>query len=504
MTKRTRALAGLTAGVLAVSAMAFGFSKWSSEVDLNGTVSANGKWEVAVTAASANISSTGAEMGVIHTESSYTVVTYPVYVDYKNNYYSFRIGDDEAAETKISYTDFTAHYANFKSTYVDEASRTGKSIGVSKFGSGAKSGDYTFVLNVADGYENIVENWYNRSSLKATDGGASDGQQIGTAIAWCYKGSDTNTPDNDKIKLTWADANAYFAENPSSDATETTDAKYEVTVYPITLVTSNGYYAYQVDDLNPAKVAMTKAQLDAYSNRVELNRIYDPASKEYRRFASLFKVSNSSASSMTMQISYVDGFDASGFATTNGMSNAKAVDGDAYSTYLGQQIGSAILRYVGGYSTTTSENPNMSAPDWKQANDALTANPSTTTNLSATINDNSVTYAPVTFTLPEAWANYNVTITNNGTVNANLSDYKVETSLDGETQFDDVFEVTTPEFGKDEVLAPGESCTFNVVVKAKNGTDNSIESDTGSFTITLSYVQDEVEAAPAVSHTHAE
>ena len=484
--------------------MAFGFSKWSSDVDLNGTVSANGKWDVAVTAASANISSTGAEMGVIHTEPSYTVVTYPVYVDYKNNYYSFRIGDDKAAETKIGYTDFTAHYANFKSTYVDKANQTGKSIGVSKFGSGAASGDYTFVLNVADGYENIVENWYNRSSLKATDGGASDGKQIGTAIAWCYKGGETNTPANDKVKLTWADANAYFAENPASDATETTDTKYEVTVYPITLTTSNGYYAYQVDDLNPAKVAVTKAQLDAYSSQVTLNRIYDKASGEYRRFASLYKVTDSTwKQDLTVKMSYVEGFDASGMDTRGGMSNAKAADGDAYSAYVGQQVGSAVLYAVGGSAATASENPNLSAPDWKQANEALTANPSTTTNLTATITDNSVTYAPVTFTLPEAWANYNVTITNNGTVNANLADYKVETSLDGETQFDDVFEVTTPEFGTDEVLAPGESCTFNVVVKAKDGTDNSIESDTGNFTITLSYVQDEVEAAPAVDHTHS-
>lgn len=330
MTKRTRALAGLTAGVLAVSAMAFGFSKWSSDVALNGTVSANGKWEVAVTAADASISSTGAKMEKINTESSYTVVTYPVYVDYRSGYYSFRIGDNEAAETKISYTDFTTNYEK----------NTAKWIGVSKFGSGATSGDYTFMLNVADEYKNIVDEWLNRSSLKATDDGASNGKQIGTAIAWCYKGFPTNTPANDKIKLTWAAANTYFAANNTTTAT-------------------------------------------------------------------------------------------------------------------------------------------------------------------AEITDNAVTYAPVTFTLPEAWANYKVTVTNNGTVNANLSDYKVETSLGGDAQFADVFQVTAPEFGKNEVLAPGESCTFNVVVKAKNGTDNSIESDTGKFTITLNYVQDNVEDAPAVDHTHS-
>lgn len=323
--------------------MAFGFSKWSSNVDLNGTVSANGKWEVAVTAADASISSTGAEMEKINTESSYTVVTYPVYVDYRasSGYYSFRIGDDEAAKTQITYTDFTTHYANFKSTYVDEANRTGKSIGVSKFGSGAPSGDYTFMLNVAGEYENIVDEWLNRSSLKAADNGDSNGKQIGTAIAWLYKGRSTSTPANNNIKLTWDAANTYFKENRTTTAT-------------------------------------------------------------------------------------------------------------------------------------------------------------------AQIADNSVTYAPVTFTLPEAWANYNVTVTNNGTVNANLSDYKVVTSLEGDAKFADVFQVTTPKFGENEVLAPGKSCTFNVVVKAMNGTDNSIESDTGNFTITLNYVQDNVEAAPTVGHTHSE
>lgn len=314
--------------------MAFGFSKWSSDVDLNGTVSANGKWDVAVTAADAAISSTGAEINEIDAESSYEVVTYPVYVTYySSGYYGFVIGDDEGTKTQITYTDFTTNYGKGAAKY----------IGVSKFksaGGSLANDNYTFMLNVADEYQGIVGKWLNQATLKAADGGASDGEQIGTAIAWLYHGFATNKPANPNIDLTWDAANTYFAAN----------------------------------------------------------------------------------------------------------------------------------------STTT---------------------------VTAEITDNSVTYAPVTFTLPEAWANYNVTITNNGTVNANLSDYKVETSLDSDALFADVFEVTTPKFGEDEVLAPGDSCTFNVVVKALNGTENSIESDTGNFTITLSYVQDDVEDAPAVAHTHS-
>ena len=126
-----------------------------------------------------------------------------------------------------------------------------------------------------------------------------------------------------------------------------------------------------------------------------------------------------------------------------------------------------------------------------------------TRNLTAVFTKDTVTYAPVEFTLPEAWANYTVTITNNGTVNANLADCKVVTSLDDGSKFADAFEVSVPEFGADEVLAPGKSCTFNVVVKALNDADGNMAASTGSFTIGLNYVQDEVEAAPGVSHSHS-
>ena len=104
-----------------------------------------------------------------------------------------------------------------------------------------------------------------------------------------------------------------------------------------------------------------------------------------------------------------------------------------------------------------------------------------TRNLTAVFTEDTVTYAPVEFTLPEAWANYTVTITNNGTVNANLADCKVVTSLDDGSDFADAFEVSVPEFGADEVLAPGESCTFNVVVKALNDADGNMAASTGSF-----------------------
>lgn len=113
-----------------------------------------------------------------------------------------------------------------------------------------------------------------------------------------------------------------------------------------------------------------------------------------------------------------------------------------------------------------------------------------------TYTDTAVSYAGVEFSIPGAWAEYSVTITNNGTVNANLSDYEFVTSkLD-----DAVFTVDTPELGND-VLAPGESCTFTFVVQADTEA-NELAADAAEFTVTLNYVQDTVEAAPSASHSH--
>ena len=58
----------------------------------------------------------------------------------------------------------------------------------------------------------------------------------------------------------------------------------------------------------------------------------------------------------------------------------------------------------------------------------------------------------------------------------------------------------TPDLS-DEVIAPGESCTLNVVVKAADIESGSLE-DTGTLSITLPYSQDTVETAPDAGHTH--
>lgn len=259
MRKRTKIFAGLVAGIMALGAMCFGFAQWSTDITLNGTVNAAGKWDVAITDAKVEqVSNIGAEA-----EGAYEVVLYPVYVDYKNNYYYFRI-DDINTET-VSVT-------------ADEIAAYDTSIGVSSFQSGAKSGDYTFRLNKNEGVAGIVEHWYNRTSLKAADGGAMDGQCIGTAIAWCYKGFPTNTPDNGNVVLTYDDAKTYLAEHAGTTftATEVTYATVNFSMpgawakYSVT-ITNNGTAAANLNDLD-----LTFSDLDAIYS-VNCPRLKDDA-----------------------------------------------------------------------------------------------------------------------------------------------------------------------------------------------------------------------------------
>ena len=71
MKKSTKILALCMCAVLALSVMAFGFAKWSTDVTLGGTVSANGKWDVKVTDASLELSNAGASMKDFSVEKSF-------------------------------------------------------------------------------------------------------------------------------------------------------------------------------------------------------------------------------------------------------------------------------------------------------------------------------------------------------------------------------------------------------------------------------------------------
>lgn len=113
-----------------------------------------------------------------------------------------------------------------------------------------------------------------------------------------------------------------------------------------------------------------------------------------------------------------------------------------------------------------------------------------------TFTETDVTYADVNFSLPGAWAKYSLTVTNNGTVNANLSDITCELV----TEQADQLVLDAPDL-ESEVLKPGESCTLTYVVKVPADYEGELNAS-GTLNIKLPYSQDTVEEAPVASHTH--
>lgn len=114
-----------------------------------------------------------------------------------------------------------------------------------------------------------------------------------------------------------------------------------------------------------------------------------------------------------------------------------------------------------------------------------------------TYTQDTATFAPVAFSVPDAWAAYTLTVTNNGTVDAYLAD--TEFTFEAEKNEQQIA-IETPDLSE-EVLAPGESCTMTVVVKAAD--DGSQNLDTaGQLVIKLPYEQATVETAPVAGHTH--
>lgn len=304
MKRRTKILSALTASVMLVSAMCFGYAQWSSEIDLNGSVSASGKWDVAVTDASVNLSSSGAVFS-------------------------------QASGTKENVTYATEAYA----VILGEGSDT----------------NYYLLLDTANGVQKDVD---------LSDYTASGRGYYGPSYTKYFTG--------DKLS-------------------------------------KSEFYDYYVNA--------------------------DIAGKTGNRLVSK--------------------------------------DGNDLEAYVGKVI---------GYAAASG---NVTTGDLTVTADAET-----------TYTANAVSYAGVEFSIPGAWANYSVTITNNGTVNANVNDYEFVTSALDE----DIFTVDTPELGND-VLKPGESCTFNFVVQVDT-TVSELDVDAANFTVTLNYVQDTVEAAPSASHSH--
>lgn len=280
------------------------------------------------------------------------------------------------------------------------------------------------------------------------------------------------------LKVTAADIDLSNAGASLATKEVVNTPTYDVVTYPVRFnyIEETGYYLYQIDDTAPETKTITEAELSEYTTQIMI-----PAGSKYYVSGSI------PGKLISYKIATNDNF-IEGTGTS-----VKATDGGALN---GTVIGTAIAFAYGGSSTAAVEGVDITLT-YKQASTYFTQNPVTVklVDEESIVEDSSVTFASVNFTLPGAWASYKVTITNEGTVNANLSDYQVVTSgLDEE-----VFTVSVPDLSGD-ILTPGESCTFNVVVQVV--ADSDFSADAQPFTISLTYAQDSVNEAPAASHTH--
>ena len=115
----------------------------------------------------------------------------------------------------------------------------------------------------------------------------------------------------------------------------------------------------------------------------------------------------------------------------------------------------------------------------------------------ATISEDKTTvnYADVSFSLPGAWAEFTLTVKNQGSVDANLSDAIIELTTES-----DQLTLTKPEL-ENEVLKAGESCEITFVVQVPDTVTDNLDAS-GTLTVKLPYSQVTVEDAPGVNHTH--
>jgi len=259
-------------------------------------------------------------------------------------------------------------------------------------------------------------------------------------------------------------------------------------VYPVKLAIRDldNWYVLQIDDLNGAAQALTEVELNEYADRLSFS--YGSASPWY--YASGIKAEKTTT--FMMKITDSDAVT----IHSNGLVNQSYQNTDDGAS-AGKVVGYAILRLWGGSSSALSKPNNQHLQvTYQSALEEIQQGETRTTYPAAICDDQtSATYAPVTFSLPGAWVHYSVTLTNQGTANANLSNYALNVD-----QLDKIYHVDMPELGENEVLKPGESCTMTFVISVDS--QESFQSITQSLSVYLTYVQDAVEAAPTASHTH--
>lgn len=245
---------------------------------------------------------------------------------------------------------------------------------------------------------------------------------------------------------------------------ETVQSTGNAVVYPLRLHirSFDGCYVAQVDDLNGKEEKLTQSELEDYTILYETTY----GSQSFNYFSSGQK--NWGVCQFKAKITNPEVVNN---ATKLNTSWANDDNGAREGTLVGYAV---MYSYKGSTMSkvdTTNENLKVT---YVEALDAATY-------------DNTV------FSLGGAWAEYSLTVTNNGTVNANLANCKFSTS-----ELSDSFVVDTPEV-KDEVLAPGESATVTFVVKAADKAELNAEAQ--SFSVSMNYVQDTVDSAPSATYS---
>lgn len=251
---------------------------------------------------------------------------------------------------------------------------------------------------------------------------------------------------------------------------------------------NNAGYRYNIDDTSARQVEIARAELDQYScETYDVSSFTVPASSgNYSYYVS---GGDCSAVDYKFRLNQL-GLDL-GFGESVGTYRA-ASDGGVYD---GLVMGTAIA--VQAYGKTLLPGIVMTYNDAVEAlKDETTG---TAQSYTATIGENghTATYPDVTLTLPGAWAEYSLTVANNGTTSANLGLYKVEvTGVEG------VISVAAPSLPADEVLEPGERCTLSFVVYIDRAYQENLLQQSGQLSVRLLYEQDAIEEMPLPTHDH--
>lgn len=469
MKKHTKALTGLAASVLALGAAGFGFSRWSSDLTLNGKVTAAGNWDVRISDASV----------ISHSKSSAVIpaaeaTVYPVYARAFNYdgtaVYRMKIDDQNPETRTVSQAD------------LDKFAVTRQIPGVSGDASfyttsNKRGATITYGFELTEAAAAVGFGTSATNDVAITDGGALDGQLIGYAIGKQVHGGNNVW----KIDVCYDNAAAAIASKVKE-----IPAAVEVTVYDVYADYCTDFnpnwkeYRVQIDDLNPRTVTMTLDELNNYT---------------YRCFVPgdiMVGYNNYKSGKKGSSIQYMMNINETGIAL--GFEGGKVWADNEDGSHDGALIGTAI----GEHLASPRKNPWGIEIVYNETLETLT-NTAPTYEYPAAVAEDGITatFSDVELYVPGAWAEYSVTVTNYGSVNADLADYTI--TAEG---VDGVIETIVPEIPAGEVLKPGESCEVTFVAKVSDEYSENVLDASGTITVHVVHVQEVEEGAPAASHTH--